>query len=149
MGSTRKLVLENENSRRNFIIISRFLKEMGWWQYWKEYVETGVFRNNKTGFNNGNWFDPVEGKIYYAFALSAFSSYLIKEYHISVFTVLDLFIVFADMLYDEELQTKNWHFKPEVWAINYLKRKGLYEKWQLEKELKKNRESGSQSLEKS
>ena len=137
MGLTRKLVLENEYSRRNFLIVSRFLKEMGWWQYWKEYVETGVFRNYQTRFNNGNWFDPADGKIYSVFAFSSFSGYLIKKYHISVFTVLDLFIVFADMLYDEELQTKNWRFKPETWAINYLKRKGLYEKWQLEKELKK------------
>lgn len=137
MDSTRRLVLESENSRRNFVIVSRFLKEMGWWQYWKEYVETGVFRNYQTRFNNGNWFDPTDGKIYSVFALSDFSGYLIKKYHISVFIVLDLFIVFANLLYDEELQTKNWHYKPDIWAINYLKRKGLYEKWQLEKELKK------------
>lgn len=149
MGSTRKLVSENENSRRNFLIISHFLKEMGWWQYWKEYVDTGVFRNYQTRFANGNWFSPVEGKIYYVFALSAFSSYLIKKYHVSVFTVLDLFVVFANMLYHDELKTESWSFHPEPWAINYLKRKGLYEKWQLEKELKKSRESESQSLEKS
>jgi hypothetical protein len=148
MGSTRKLVLENENSRINFVIISRFLKEMGWWQYWKEYVETGAFRRYQTRFNNGNWFEPTGG-IYSVFALSSFSSYLIKFHNAHVFTVLDLFVVFANMLYYDELKTESWNFHPEPWAINYLKRKGLYEKWELEKELKKSKESESQSLEKS
>lgn len=137
MGSTRKLVLENENSRRNFVIVSRFLKEMGWWQYWKDYVNTGVFKINQTRFNNGNWFDPTDGKIYSVFALSAFSTYIRKRHHVDIFTALDLFIVFANVLYEEELQTKNWHYKPDIWAVNYLRRKGLYEKWQVERELKK------------
>ena len=137
MGSTRKLVLENENRRINFVIISHFLKEMGWWQYWKDYVTTGVFEKNQTRFNNGNWFDPVDGKIYSVFAWSAFTTYLIVKHHKNVFTALDLFVVFANILYEEELQTKDWYHKPDIWAINYLKRKGLYEKWQVERELKK------------
>ena len=137
MDSTRKLVLENEYSRRNFLIVSRFLKEMGWWQYWKEYVETGVFRNYRTRFNNGDWFDPADGRVYSVFGLSSFSSYLAKFHNVHVFTVLDLFVVFANILYEEELQTKDWHYKPDIWAINYLKRKGLYEKWQVERKLKK------------
>ena len=137
MGSIRKLVLESENNRRNFIIISRFLKEMGWWQYWKDYVATGTFKRSQECFNNGNWFDPVDGKIYSVFAWSAFTNYLIVKRHKNVFTALYLFVVFANILYEEELQTKDWHYKPDIWAINYLKRKGLYEKWQVEKELKK------------
>ena len=137
MGSTRKLVLENENRRINFVIISHFLKEMGWWQYWKEYVETGVFRRYRTHFNNGNWFDPADGRTYSVFGLSSFSSYLAKFHNVHVYTVLDLFVVFANILYEEELQTKDWYHKPDIWAINYLKRKGLYEKWQVERELKK------------
>lgn len=135
MDSTRKLVLESENSRRNFVIVSRFLKDMGWWQYWKKYVSTGVFENQR--FNNGNWFDPADGRIYSVFAWSAFSAYLIRKHHSDIFTALDLFVVFANILYKEELQTENWHYQPDIWAINYLKRKGLYEKWQQERELKK------------
>jgi hypothetical protein len=144
MGSTRRLVLGSESNRRNFLIISRFLKDMGWWQYWKTYVATGIFKNLHS-FNNGNWFEPT-GKIYQIFAVTSFSSYLTKKHHIHIFTVLDLFIVYANILYREELDTKHWIWQQDMWAINYLKKKGLYEKWELERELKETNGLGPVSL---
>ena len=43
----RKLVSENENYRLNYFLVSKFLKDIGWWLYWKEYLALPDFKEQQ------------------------------------------------------------------------------------------------------
>lgn len=134
MASTKKLVSENEKCRENFFIVSHFLKKMGWWHYWKEYVLTTPNAFSQHGFNNGVWFD-VYGDVYSIFGNTSFSSFLKRHHNINVWTVLDLFVVFTFIFYNDKYISSERHI--DDWAIKYLTNKGYYNKWLKEVELTK------------
>jgi hypothetical protein len=135
MGLTRKLVSENEKCRENYLMVSHFLKKMGWWHYWQEYVyeNPGVFRTKH--YINGMWFYTRDDDVHDVFGNSNFSTFLRDRYGIKVSTVLDLFMVFTYVFY-REIHNRYCQ-SVNSWAFNYLNNNGYFKKWQEEVALKK------------
>ena len=134
MDLTRKLVSENEKCRENYLMVSHFLKKMGWWHYWQEYVleNQGIFKTHH--FIDGMWFYTRAG-VHDVFGCSNFSTFLKTRHNINVWTVLDLFTVFTYIFYREV------HDKVccsvDSWAFDYLNDNGYIKKWQEEVALRK------------
>lgn len=134
MDLTRKLVSENEKCRENYLMVSHFLKKMGWWHYWQEYVQEnqGVFKTQH--FIDGMWFYTRDG-VHDVFGCSNFSSFLKDRHGIHVWTVLDLFTVFTYVFYREVHDKVGCSV--DSWAFNYLNDNGYIKKWQEEVALRK------------
>ena len=134
MDLTRKLVSENEKCRENYLMVSHFLKKMGWWHYWQEYVQEnrGVFKTQH--FIDGMWFYTRDG-VHDVFGCSNFSGFLKNCHGINVWTVLDLFTVFTYVFYREVHDKVGC--SANSWAFDYLNDNGYIKKWQEEVALRK------------
>ena len=135
MDLTRKLVSENEKCRENYLMVSHFLKKMGWWHYWQEYVleNQGVFKTHH--FIDGMWFYTRDDNVHNVFGNSNFSTFLMDRHGIKVYTVLDLFTVFTYVFYRETHD--RYCQSVDSWAFDYLNDNGYIKKWQEEVALRK------------
>lgn len=77
MVSIRKLVSENEKYKLNYFLASRFLKDMGWWQYWKKYIASPEFQRFAPDYQYGCWVGVKN--LYSIFGSSNFSFFLQKK----------------------------------------------------------------------
>ena len=133
MDSIRKLVSENESNRKTFQIVSRFLKEMGWWTYWKEYITTDRYKTLARNFPNGNWVECENP--YNVFGSTNFSGYLEAKHNIHLMTVLDIFIVYTYYFCPKLFASRGSNIDDAIRGSRYAQRKGFYEKWEKESKL--------------
>ena len=139
MGSTRKLVSENENSKKTFAMISSFLKDMGLWNLWKLYTKSNEFGNfmgfypeRKHWLNVDNPFD-VFGNV-------DFATYLIKVHGMRLFPEFmnPLFNVYCSILWPVTFKRYGREINPSY--VAFLKKHGCYYKWMEDLEIKGQRE---------
>jgi hypothetical protein len=91
MVSIRKLVSEDKCYKLNYFLVSKFLKDMGWWEYWKQYIGTPEFSHFADTYDDNCWLG--QNNPYQVFSQCSFSSFLNSK-GIKVCMVSPVFLFF-------------------------------------------------------
>lgn len=130
MDSIKKLVSENVTYKLNYFLISTFLKDIGWWGYWKEYIPSYDFARHSHNYVDGCW--VKKNSPYSVFGCCSFSAYLVNNKNIDVYTVTSVFMSFIRLTcpkyYKNTCEFKWGALCAEDFILNRYK-PGIVDKW--------------------
>jgi hypothetical protein len=132
MDSIRKLVSENEKYRLNYFLASKFLKDMGWWIYWKKYLVSPEFKRFSLRYQDECWVGIRNP--YDVFGACNFSKYLTETKNKKgIYTVSSMFARFIQITAPKYFETSlAYNFVYGSISGDYtinMQKPGIVEKW--------------------
>lgn len=133
MDSIRKLVSENEKYRLNYFLVSKFLKDIGWWLYWKEYLALPDFKGRFSLRYQDECWVGIRNP-YDVFGACNFSKYLTETKNKKgIYTVSSMFARFIQITAPKYFETSladNFVYGSISgdYTIN-MQKPGIVEKW--------------------